>query len=82
MKNQLRNTEYNSEMWEDGYRGKASQTVNFAKTKREVGSKGAGGDPLKIREPKQFLKVGIKKFLQVNKTGRTYDELTSQNKTT
>ena len=69
-------------MGEDDYRGKAGQTINFTKTKREVGSKGTGGDPLKIREPNQFLKVGIKKFLQVNKTGRTYDELTSQNKTT
>ena len=53
-------------MGEDDYRGKAGQTINFTKTKREVGSKGTGGDPLKIREPNQFLKVGIKELLQVN----------------
>ena len=53
-------------MREDGYRVKAGKTINFTKTKREVGSKGTGGGPLKIREPKQFFKVGIKKLLQVN----------------
>ena len=39
-------------MGEDDYRGKAGQTINFTKTEREAGSKGTGGDPLKIREPK------------------------------